>query len=224
MYTCKNCNQEFRPQGSRGKFCSRQCYWEYLRTKPQEYRVVQLVTLTCGTCGKVFERRRHEVRSKQSYCSIQCAAKANGPTNARPELRKPSIEMACQMCGKSFKIKASKSLKRRFCSRLCDSAFRTKYMVGASNPNHRHGQSQGSARTIANRFSPDKCIVCGWDISTDVHHITPKAQGGTNDPYNLAVLCPNHHRMAKLDLISADDLRKLVKELIMRASPTSLRP
>ncbi|MFD1588123.1 HNH endonuclease [Halorientalis brevis] len=41
---------------------------------------------------------------------------------------------------------------------------------------------------------------CEWcEEHTDnpeVHHIEPRAEGGPNEPENLIVLCPNHHRLA----------------------------
>lgn len=41
------------------------------------------------------------------------------------------------------------------------------------------------------------CSNCGWDKTTcDIHHIVPRASGGTNDHINLTILCPNCHRLA----------------------------
>lgn len=43
----------------------------------------------------------------------------------------------------------------------------------------------------------DVCEVCGWGIAPcDVHHRTPRSQGGLNTIENAIVLCPNHHREA----------------------------
>ena len=56
-----------------------------------------------------------------------------------------------------------------------------------------------SSRTISkilNRLGI-KCFKCGWgEASCDIHHIIPKKIGGTDDPNNLTVLCPNCHRVA----------------------------
>jgi hypothetical protein len=48
-----------------------------------------------------------------------------------------------------------------------------------------------------------KCTECGEkDIRIlQVHHIRPFAEGGTNEPTNLAVLCPNCHQRAEKGLI-----------------------
>jgi 5-methylcytosine-specific restriction endonuclease McrA len=48
-----------------------------------------------------------------------------------------------------------------------------------------------------------KCMACGdTDIRIlDVHHIKPFAKGGSNQPWNLSVLCPSCHRKAQKGLI-----------------------
>src|SRR6266581_3732293 len=48
-----------------------------------------------------------------------------------------------------------------------------------------------------------KCTECGEkDIRIlQVHHIKPFSNGGSNDPTNLAVLCPNCHQRAEKGLI-----------------------
>lgn len=44
------------------------------------------------------------------------------------------------------------------------------------------------------------CEVCGWEPPQKkllhTHHVIPLCHGGTNDPENLVVLCPNHHAVA----------------------------
>ncbi len=56
-----------------------------------------------------------------------------------------------------------------------------------------------NSRTISKILSRMNvsCFVCGWNEAIcDIHHIQPKAKGGSNDPSNLTVLCPNCHRIA----------------------------
>jgi len=54
-----------------------------------------------------------------------------------------------------------------------------------------------------------KCCYphCREKIALDVHHITPREEGGTNSENNLVVLCPNHHRMARDGTIPRERLR-----------------
>ena len=47
------------------------------------------------------------------------------------------------------------------------------------------------------RIKGNKCERCGWaEARCDVHHITPRAEGGKNFVSNGVVLCPNCHRVA----------------------------
>ena len=47
------------------------------------------------------------------------------------------------------------------------------------------------------RVKGNKCARCGWaEARCDVHHITPRAEGGKNFVSNGVVLCPNCHRVA----------------------------
>jgi predicted restriction endonuclease len=41
-----------------------------------------------------------------------------------------------------------------------------------------------------------KCVVCSFDEVVEVHHIVPRREGGSDDPDNVVVLCPNHHALA----------------------------
>jgi len=42
-----------------------------------------------------------------------------------------------------------------------------------------------------------KCFNCQWDEDVcDLHHIIPKAKGGSDDGNNLTYVCPNCHRLA----------------------------
>lgn len=38
------------------------------------------------------------------------------------------------------------------------------------------------------------CRACGVNASTEVHHVTPRAQGGTHERSNLAGVCAPCHR------------------------------
>lgn len=46
------------------------------------------------------------------------------------------------------------------------------------------------------------CSRCGWnEAPCDIHHIHPRAKGGTDDHSNLTYLCPNCHRLAHRGMI-----------------------
>jgi hypothetical protein len=46
---------------------------------------------------------------------------------------------------------------------------------------------------IGNRCEDPTCRITG---DLEIHHITPRREGGTNSVWNLLVLCRNHHGLA----------------------------
>jgi len=205
--TCMHCGKIFHlVNNTRGRFCSRGCYKEYRKTNASIYHKAQRITLTCDTCGKSFERLASQVgrgKSTHNYCCQSCAGKAGSISRG---LRKPSVTVVCQHCGKEFLAAASRAERRKYCSRECFNRNKRQTMAYEGNPNYRHGRNQSSARYVARAHYAQACIVCGFDVVVQVHHIVPKAQGGQNDPANLAVLCPNHHAMVEQSLLSQGEL------------------
>ena len=59
-----------------------------------------------------------------------------------------------------------------------------------------------------------KCEMCGrkLTLTPDIHHIKPRAKGGSNRESNLIVLCPNCHRMVHEGQISQSKLRQEVSK------------
>jgi hypothetical protein len=57
-----------------------------------------------------------------------------------------------------------------------------------------------------------ECEWCGDFVDNlEVHHIEPRREGGSNDPQNLIVLCPNCHRNADSGGISRNKLRQKIR-------------
>jgi 5-methylcytosine-specific restriction endonuclease McrA len=54
------------------------------------------------------------------------------------------------------------------------------------------------------------CRICGFTLALNVHHVTPRAEGGTNDLDNVITLCPNHHAMVHAGKIKPDTLRAIL--------------
>ena len=67
------------------------------------------------------------------------------------------------------------------------------------------------------------CCACGQKYFCDIHHITPRHKGGTEDPSNLVVLCPSCHRYADRGAYSTSQLRKLMKEHLERVKQAVIR-
>lgn len=51
-----------------------------------------------------------------------------------------------------------------------------------------------------------KCLVCGFNSIIEICHIIPRYIGGTNEPSNLIVLCPNHHAMFDRGMLKIKDI------------------
>ena len=60
---------------------------------------------------------------------------------------------------------------------------------------------------IYERFG-GKCAVCGFNEIVEIHHIIAKYIGGTDEPENLIVLCPNHHALVHSGQLKIEDINK----------------
>ena len=49
------------------------------------------------------------------------------------------------------------------------------------------------------------CVLCGWVGRTQMHHIIPRKEDGSEELLNLIELCPNHHAEASEN---EEDFRK----------------
>lgn len=68
-----------------------------------------------------------------------------------------------------------------------------------------------------------KCTVCGFDEIVEVHHIIARYLGGTEDPENLILLCPNHHALADRGMlfINSLEIKKDVDNVHLSTYPQS---
>ena len=78
----------------------------------------------------------------------------------------------CKVCTKEF---IPRHHKEEFCSDECRKEHRKEHRKSITTKHYRYG--------IDKRGKP--CIICGYDLTTDVHH-----EGKT-----LVILCPNHHAL-----------------------------
>lgn len=55
-----------------------------------------------------------------------------------------------------------------------------------------------------------RCAIpeCGFDSVVEIAHIVPRSLGGTDEPSNLLVLCPNHHAMFDRGLLQIKDIHR----------------
>ncbi len=115
----------------------------------------------------------------------------------------PEPNTVCDMCGELVYRRPTqlKLNKNNYCSALCQHESMRK-----------KGPKMGSRnKRIPRRIRKERgdiCQVCGWDEARcDVHHIVEWSEGGTDEPDNLIVLCPNHHRLVHEGDLSVDELR-----------------
>lgn len=107
--TCAHCATEFHVPSRRSetvKFCSIECKSSAKR-----------VTLSCVTCGSLFERKKHLAETK--YCSRACfhSAAKGVPQGARGIYH----YRTCEVCTVSFRVTLTRKDTARFCSRACQS-------------------------------------------------------------------------------------------------------
>lgn len=151
--TCPQCQAVFVVSGHLGwkHFCSKLCSSRFSGQKKRKDK-----SSTCVACGRAFQAQR----SVRPHCNRQCAAIARRGPDWKPKSlpfrakARPRITTTCQECGAEFKVKASHSLKTKFCSRQCSLNDYRKRSYGAGNPNYRK----------AIRLT--RCVECGKNISS----------------------------------------------------------
>lgn len=154
---CLNCGQEMhvtqsRLNAGRGKFCSRACSTQYHhlgRPKPKSRKNIKSaiqsirgrppankkawIKKICPICCTSFEvpqRREHTAK----YCSLECAHEAKRRIVGPDHPLFKSIEMTCELCGRSIWVKPSKASEFRFCSRKCAGTYISAQQAKQSGP------------------------------------------------------------------------------------------
>lgn len=156
---------------------------------------------TCPVCGASFWEHLSQVAVTcgQATCTSawqSLVQRARGRTK---------LAAACATCGTKLWRYPSQVRGQSYCNLRCRGRAQT--VGGNANHNWKGGTSKWQARQARLRDS-DRCVVCGFDLVTDVHHVTPRHQGGADELSNLLTLCPNHHRLAHIGIISLEHLRR----------------
>jgi len=55
------------------------------------------------------------------------------------------------------------------------------------------------------------CELCGYNMTIDTHHVTPKYQGGQHEIENLMVVCPNCHGLITRRYLIVKDRKEIPK-------------
>ena len=140
---------------------------------------------SCGTCNKSFYKKPNEILKSKSgkvYCSKICAA--------IPCRR----EKPCVICGTLILGSANK----KTCSKMCARMYRErpgKVYTKRRPKTQRAVFASPKSRINFIEYRGNKCELCPYSIKEilNIHHIKERKNGGTDEEYNLIVVCPNCH-------------------------------
>jgi 5-methylcytosine-specific restriction endonuclease McrA len=86
---------------------------------------------------------------------------------------------------------------------------------------------KSKAKPIAIDAYGNKCELCDYHLTVDVHHIVPREQGGKNDLFNLIIVCPNCHGLITRRIITISSrseipiLRNRISQMIGSKTSTN---
>lgn len=133
----------------------------------------------------------HKLTSNKKFCSVHCSVVTNNATRTLSDLSRSKI--ATRMRGKHYD--AHQLLR-----------------LGPNTPKHADSILDFSSRTVRKVLQRlgVGCGWCGWNEGgCDVHHIHGRKIPNANAHTNLAILCPNCHRLVHEHKILAESLKTL---------------
>jgi len=189
------CGRYRRKYGERGQV------YEYVSGHNDNWAGNRPTPTKCAVCGNVFKPSSR----RQRLCSIECRTKwlTINPPNERKKML-----VHCAVCGKAI-YRAPYQMKSGgdyVCSKKCH------YIIVAK----KNSGPKSDTKKLAVQRDGGRCVICGFDIVIEVHHIKPRKRnggGGTDDLGNLITLCPNHHTMADRGLLSDEELKEYIQRL-----------
>jgi endogenous inhibitor of DNA gyrase (YacG/DUF329 family) len=154
-------------------------------------KLVPRLNLTCGHCGRPYQRTEAELRSKPSrFCSTVCLDAG----------RRVGRQATCERCGAPFYRKASETA--RWCSVACYRADRAAHATSYTKIGQRHAHRVNAERLLGRPLQPGEIV----------HHLDENKRNPAPD--NLEVL-PSQRVHATLHSTgrrqSADTVRKRVE-------------
>lgn len=155
---------------------------------------------TCAVCGKEFDA--YECQNRVTCGNHDCYIQWQRLTTVARGRNK--IETSCAHCGKPIHRYPSLMNETNFCDLFCMAKYYPKR--SHLNGNWKGGRWKYVRDQVAKRDN-NACVICGFNYSLNVHHITPVADGGQDAYSNLITLCPNHHAMVHSGVIDVEHLR-----------------
>ena len=156
----------------------------------------------CEMCGKEHDGSYGSGR----FCSRACANTRRRSAETREKVSNSlknyfiALENTDRVCEKCGKIYHSKDNTRKLCFDCLPTII--KYIKTEKQVNSILDLSKRTVEKVLHRLDLP-CTCCGAYVKGvvwDVHHITPKKFGGTDDMNNLTYICPNCHRIAHTDI------------------------
>ena len=133
----------------------------------------------CAECGSSFIAWQYA----QRFCSYKCGYTYRNRARQVAVDAIPRKVAACLRCGAGLSDKKSHAI---YCSRTCKSMDHVVKHRGNTR------LVNTPRRLLIFQRDGGCCYMCGTEVSLkEMHldHLIPIAQGGTSDPFNLAVSC-----------------------------------
>ena len=197
MYECKvkDCGYETESHSQIAN------HSKWVHKKDEQY-------VECCFCDEKYQKANVEQHKKRCMCN--------------PENYNECKECNCHI--EKHLTFCNSSCSAKYNNRVGKTGFK-RVMVDTDgvNPNYKYLVNSGYApenpdggnhyRKICFREYEPKCVICGWDISVDVHHIDRTHEN--NDVKNLIPLCRNHHIMTEMNKYK-DEMDKKIQEIVKK--------
>lgn len=118
------------------------------------------VECTCDNCGKIFQKRRTDIKNNITLCGIKC--RNENFTKINPNPKKDKVKVNCCVCHEEFEIFESKFKKQNvfICSRDCYKKHRSITYNGDQLYNYQDIKVS--------------CEMCGNDVKTSKWYLENK--------------------------------------------------
>jgi HNH endonuclease len=153
---------------------------------------------------------------RNGYCANHSQKFKRGTLGLIKTVRLCSIEN----CGRKHYCKGfclrhfRRDERRRIATRATN--FRSNYEIGDLAFTYKEHSSWSKA---VKRYLGDYCMICGWnEAPCDTHHIIAKSKSGLNTLKNAIVLCPNHHKLADIGILTVVELQVINSKAVQLTS------
>src|SRR5262245_20001124 len=142
----------------------------------------------CPVCLEPFDEFPSQVKVK---CGKDSCYRSWQALTTRGRGQKKAL-VSCAHCARQLRRYPSQTKERNYCNRFCRGKDNAIILAAEKNGRWEGGKWKYIQEQVRLRDNY-RCVICGWDLFTDVHHVTSRRKGGTDEFCNLLTLCPNHH-------------------------------